>query len=107
MILVICTTACRRIPPRNLIPEEILIPVLVDFHLVNSVLQGTDIREISTKVDSIDPYSYIFEKHGITKAEFDTTVSWYTINLEYYVDIYNDVIMRLTQFEDSINIIDL
>ena len=107
LILILCGVACVRKPPRTLIPEESLVPMLVDFHLVYSVQQSPDFLDISKKMDSIDPFSYIFEKHGYTKAEFDTSVSWYTKNPEYLVEIYNDVIMRLSQLNDSINPEDL
>ena len=102
LILLICS-ACGGGPPRSLIPEDKLVPMLVDFHLTYYVQQNPDFREITSQYDSVDSFSYLFEKHGYTKAEFDTTLSWYLRNAEYYVDIYDEVIMKLTQINDSIN----
>ena len=102
LVLLICS-ACGNRPPRYLIPEETLVPMLVDFHLTWSIQHNTDIRRVIRDYDSIDTFSYIFEKHGYTKAEFDTTLSWYLKNTEYYVNMYDEVIMKLTQINDSIN----
>jgi hypothetical protein len=102
LVLLICS-ACENKPPKHLIPEETLVPMLVDFQLANSTQQNLEFRKIAAEYDSIEPFSYIFEKHGYTKAEFDTTISWYMRNSEYFVDMYDEVIMRLTQINDSIN----
>jgi hypothetical protein len=94
--------ACSDGPPKYAIPEDDLVPMLVDFHLTYALQQSPDIRELIRKADSVDPFSNIFEKHGYSKAKFDTTISWYVNNSQYYVDMYNEVVMRLTQITDSI-----
>ena len=103
LIIILCVAACERKPPNNLIPEEKLVPMLIDFHLSYSIQQSPDFADVISKADSIDPYSNIFQKHGFSKVEFDTTLSWYTRNPEYLVELYNDVIMKLSQLSDSIN----
>ena len=103
ILVLIIFSACAKKPPGYAIPEETLVPMLVDFHLTYSVQQSPDFRQIIQEYDSLDAFSYIFEKHGYTKADFDTTMAWYLKNTEYFVDVYQDVIMRLTQISDSIN----
>jgi hypothetical protein len=103
LICGLCIASCDKKPPGNLIPEENLVPMLVDFHLAYSIQQSPDFADVISKTDSIDPYSNIFQKHGFSKLEFDTTLSWYTRNPEYLVEVYNDVIMKLSQLSDSIN----
>ena len=95
--------ACAKKPPGYAIPRENLVPMLVDFHLNYSVQQSPDFRQEIQEYDSLDAFSYIFEKHGYTKADLDTTLAWYLKNTDFYVDIYDEVIMRLTQINDSIN----
>jgi len=103
LVLFLVLASCGRTPPRYLIPEEKLVPMLVDFHLVYALQQSPDFSDVIEMADSLDPYSNIFEKHGYTKTEFDTTLYWYTRNPEYLEEVYNDVIMRLQQIHDSIN----
>ena len=103
LLMLAIGTACSSGPPKYAIPENDLVPMLVDFHLTYALQQSPDIREIIRKADSVDPFSNIFEKHGYSKAEFDTTISWYVNNSQYYVDMYNEVVMRLTQISDSIS----
>ena len=96
-------SACAKEPPRYAIPEETLVPMLVDLHLIYALQMGPDFRQQVREYDSLDVFSHIFEKHGYTKAEFDTTISWYLENTDFFVDMYQDVIMTLTQVNDSIN----
>jgi len=102
LILFICT-ACSNKPPRYAIPEENLVPMLVDFHLNYAIQQSPDFRAIIRQYDSIDAFSYIFEKHGYTRTEFDTTITWYLENTQHFMDIYDEVIMNLTRINDSIS----
>ena len=102
LLLLLVYASCGDGPPRSLIPEEELIPMLVDFHLSYSVQHSPDFYKLADQYDSLDAFSYLFEKHGYTKAEFDTTMGWYLKHPEYFVEIYDEVIMDLTRIQDSI-----
>jgi len=104
LIITLFTTACRKGPPESLIPRDELVPMIVDFHILSSIQQSPDFRNITGRADSVDIYSYVFEKHGYAKEEFDSTMSWYTEHPEYLAQIYDDVIMKLSQIHDSIEI---
>ena len=55
------------------------------------------------EVDSIDTYSYVFEKHGITKVQFDSTIAWFSRRPELFTEVYDEVVMLLSQRSDSIS----
>lgn len=102
-LLLFSLTACEKSKPgKDLIPPETLVPVLVDFHLVYSIQSSQEFRKISREVDSIDTYNYVFEKYNITKALFDTTLSWYTQHPKRFTEIYDEVVMQLSQMADSL-----
>jgi hypothetical protein len=53
-------------------------------------------------VDSVDLYSAIFEKYGVTKADFDSTVSNLSRQPEMYMEIYDEVILELNYRLDTL-----
>ncbi len=104
LILLITCQSQEKTKKRDLIPRDKLVPALVDMHLLYSIQTSTDFIELTRKMDSIDPYSYIFQKHKITKASFDSTISYYSQYPEELTYIYDEVIMQLTRKRDSINL---
>ena len=105
LLCLIISYTCQntKTPPRQyFVEKDILVPVLVDIHLLYSLQSTRVFKEIATRYDSIDPYSPIFTRHGITKAAFDSTIGYYSENPRKMVDIYDEVIMQLTMLEDSL-----
>lgn len=102
-IILMAMTACQsNRPPGHLIKQDDLVPILVDLHLVYA-LQGTiEFRTLSREIDSVDTYSYVFDKHGIDKTLFDSTIAWFSRNPERFTDVYDEVVMQLTRKADSI-----
>ena len=92
---------CDR-PPGDLVPPETLVPMLIDFHLTYAIQSSTEFNEISRKVDSVDAFSYLFSKHGVSREDFDSTIAWYSRNPEHFTEIYDQVVMQLTRLMDSI-----
>jgi len=86
----------------NFIEAERFIPLLVDVHMVYAIQTSPEFRELSQIYDTIEFYSYIFEKHNITKAAFDSTLSYYSKHPEELMGIYDEVIMQLNQKMDSL-----
>lgn len=99
LTLVACT---KDKPGRNIIPAETLVPILVDLQLVYSLQSSSSFRMLSRKVDSIDTYSYVFEKHDVTKADFDSTISWYTKHPKLFTEVYDEVVMEISLMRDSL-----
>ena len=85
-----------------IIPPETLVPVLMDMHLTYALQSSSELRKLAREVDSVDVYSYVFDKHNISRVSFDSTIAWYSRNPELFTDIYDQVIMQLTQLQDSI-----
>ena len=92
-------------PGKDLIPPEVLVPVLIDMHLVSALQSSMMIRELSREVDSIDTYGYIFEKHDINRVQFDSTIAWYSRHPKQFTDVYDQVVMELTRISDSLNLV--
>ena len=89
-------------PQKDLLKKDDLIPLLIDLHLVYAIQSSLDYRKISQNVDSVDVFTYIFEKHGVSKVVFDSSIAWYSRHPELFTEIYDEVVMDLTQKQDSI-----
>ncbi len=83
---------------KNLIlKKEKMTDVMVDVHLAEAVLRNKKIS--GEKLDKItsDAYHKIFNKHAITKAQFDSSFAYYERNIEKFNEIYEEVIVRLNK----------
>jgi hypothetical protein len=89
-------------PHRDLLEQHELVPILVDFHLVFAIQSSTEFREISRNSDSVDTYSYIFDKYGVDRVSFDSSIAWYSRHPNQFAEIYDEVVMILTQMNDSL-----
>jgi len=47
-------------------------------------------------------YNFVLKKYGITQAQFDSSLVWYTKNPKKFGRIYDDVTVQLTKFQKEI-----
>lgn len=82
---------CR---PRNVLSSREMRELLYDLHRVDGAMQilgynyGHD-QELSAY------YKAVLDKHGITQAQFDSSLVWYTDNPQIFNKIYPVVLERL------------
>ncbi len=91
-----------KVSRRDAIAQEKFVQILADIHLMDAITNNPDYYRKYEALDSIDLYSSIFEKYGVTKAEFDTTVSLYTKKPDLYLEVYDGVIFELNYRLDSL-----
>ena len=91
-------SACDKTPD-HVIESEKMEDLLIDIHRAEVYMEND--RYIAGSKDAQDSIkNSIFAKHSITKADFDTSMVWYGKNLDKFIEIYNNVIIRL-QSEDN------
>lgn len=82
------------------IPDDIIQPgdmenLLYDYHLA-SAMTGSLPYDETYKKDAY--FKYVFQKHHVTEAEFDSSMVWYT----RHSDVLSDIYTRLKgRFEDD------
>jgi len=84
-----------------IIPKDKLIPILVDLHLSDAVLNSPNIKSLYNKQYAEVYYDQVFELHGYTRAQFDTTIKFYSVKPSKLENIYDDVIEELSKLESS------
>jgi hypothetical protein len=92
----------REFRRKYLLDKEEMVNILVEINLANALQGSPDFYKVSRAYDSIDIYAVIFKKYGIEKAAFDTSLAYYTRKPQVLLQIYDEVIMRLNQIQDTI-----
>lgn len=93
VLLTVVTTGCSSTPD-GVIPHDRMVDLLTDIHIGESVIE-VNRRDYSN--DSLRKVlkQSIFMKHGVTEAQFDSSLVWYGHHLDEYLEVYDDVIARL------------
>lgn len=93
--IILVITGCNRNRP---ISKKEMARILKDFYLVDGTVYATSQGRYA---DSIDYYSNILESHGYTRAQFDSSLKYYSAKTDEFNDILDRVIMELQKMEDK------
>lgn len=91
-LLLILFASCQVKTPNDIIKPDKMEALLYDYHIVQAM--GNDInsdQEYHVKLY----YEYVFEKHNVTKALFDSSLVWYTRHPSSLTHIYSKLQKRL------------
>ena len=102
LVLVLCSlfliqTGCR---PKGILHSWEMRKLLVDLHKTDALLQINGLNYASTE-DKAIYYAQVLEKHGVTQAEFDSSLVWYTAHPQLFDKIYPKVVKDLKAEEDA------
>ena len=100
LFCMIFVTACSVKKPDDVISKSKMENILYEFHLAKA-MQDEGSRSENDK--EILYEKYIFNKYGVTKAQFDSSMVWYTRNTEVLVKIYNVVAERMKSEDEYYN----
>ena len=91
LCLLLAVVGCR---PRGVLSNREMRDVLYDLHRVDGALQVAGYH-YSHDQEVAAYYKNVLNKHGITQAQFDSSLVWYTDNPQIFNKIYPKVIERL------------
>lgn len=105
ILLLSVFAACKIKTPDNLIPQEKMEDILFDYHFSKAASNDINYKE-SYKKEAYK--NYLYKKHGISEAEFDSSYAWYarntTVMEEIYENIKNKVTERLEKVEEVLRL---
>ena len=105
LFFIILALACHqpeeRITKTDIIPKENLVPILVEIHLADALLQLSIVRQNFPGRDSLSNYQDILQKYGYSKKTFDKTIEFYENDPDELNDLYEEVISELTQLQSE------
>lgn len=102
--------------PKDLIPEDKMVEVLIDVHLFNA---AKSVNRLPLQQTGMTPHQFIYEKHDIDSVQYEKSNAYYGANLNTYERIHTSVkiflenqkteidtvIARERRIQDSIKIV--
>lgn len=92
--LMVCTLVLSGCRPKGILHSREMRSVITDLHKVDALLEVTNVSRYNSEVRSIY-YAQVLEKHGITQAQFDSSLVWYTAHPQLFDKIYPRVMKNL------------
>lgn len=89
--------SCR---PRGILHSWEMREVLVDLHKTDAVIQMNGLQHGHDEARSAY-YAQTLAKHGITQAQFDSSLVWYTAHPQLFDKIYPKVLADLKAEEEA------
>jgi hypothetical protein len=96
-IVLSCSTEEKPQIPENILPEDKIVPLIVDMHLADATLIFLQLDNTQKKFRSDIYYRQIFQKHNITKADFDSSIMYYARIPGHFEKIYDEVLAELNR----------
>lgn len=87
--------------PEYVIPHDKMVNIIADIHILDGLFTVNNVRRKFAK-DSIDYYNAVFTNYGYTRSDFDTSINFYSNNIDEYDKIYEEVLNRLNEMETNI-----
>lgn len=95
---VFTVVSCGKQIPDDIIQPSAMEELLYDYHL--ALTMGNDLN-YSERYKRESYKNYVFKKHGVTEAEFDSSMVWYTRNTKELTDIYKNLQKRYEMAEEQ------
>ncbi len=97
LLLTLVFIGCR---PHGVLSSRQMRSVLLDLHRTDAVLQAAGYN-YGHDEDVAKYYQAVMDKHGITQAEFDSSLVWYTNHPQLFDKIYPPVVKQLEAERDA------
>ena len=104
-VLALCiagAAGCGKRIPSDIIQPQAMEDLLYDYHLAASLGQSVSYEESYRKEAY---FAYVFRKHGVTKAEFDSSMVWYTRNGPELAELYKRLGERFQRDEERMKVL--
>lgn len=98
VVLSVLLSACT-VRPHNVLSSKEMENVLYDLHRTEGILQAKGYG-YNRDEENAGYYEAVLRKHGVTQAQFDSSLVWYTDNPRRFDKIYPKVIDRLKAQKD-------
>lgn len=93
-------TNCHYDKGNPIIPQKEMSQILAEYYLMQSTMTQF---ELPNNERRFFYYSQILDKYGFTEADFDSSVVWYTKNMDIFEQVYKNANSILEAKKDSLN----
>ena len=102
LLLLILFAACDD-HPQNVLSRGKMEDVLYDYHIMQGIVNDLPAEEREAKGQ--DYMNAVFEKHGITEAQFDSSIVYYNRHTKDLHKIYSNLKERYTAVNEEIQLV--
>ena len=88
--------------PDDLIPQDKMIPILIEIHIAEAMIQLKELTDDSIAMYSKAYYDRIFEDHQVSQTQFENSMDYYVDHPELYESIYTKVQEEVKQIRQGI-----
>ncbi len=99
VLILLAFASCSR--PEGVLSSSKMEDVLYDIHMADGVLAMKGYQS-GHNTEGGKYYESVLQKHGITQAQFDSSLVWYTDNPQRFNKIYPKVITRLENTKSAL-----
>lgn len=96
--VILMGTACTH-RPEHVITSSEMTDILVDVHKAEGLLEVQS-PLYPTDADKQEIIAAVLVKHGVTRAEYDSSLVWYSTHLKDFIRVY-DRVKEILQAEDD------
>lgn len=100
LLLIFVFIGCSDIP-ENVLSEDDMVDLLVDIHKGEAFVEINRNKYYNDSLKKTVRQSILL-KHGVSEAEFDSSLVWYGYNINEYVELYDEVIAKLSEQDEEI-----
>jgi hypothetical protein len=93
-------SACEE-RPKGVLSQDKMANILVEMHKTDAALSEKSILygRYSNKAPF---YKFILKEYGITQSQFDSSLVWYTKNPQRFENVYDNVILQLSDLQKDV-----
>jgi len=103
LLIVFSLFSCKKQQtPDYVIPFNNMVDIIVEIHITDGLLTSSKVRRELIKLDTTNYYDAILNKYNYKRQDFDTSLYYYTKNIEQYDLIYDEVLNRLSEIESKL-----
>jgi len=85
--------------PDDIIPKNHMIDLLVDIHLSDAIIATKKFQTNKHEYQIEGYYAYLYEKHGYTRQEIDSSIAFYSRYPAEYSKMYDQVLEKLSTIQ--------
>ena len=100
LICLFLIASCKVKRPDSVVPESTMESLIYDYHIAKAMGDDVNFADNYKKTMYIDA---VFSKYGITEAQFDSSLVWYTRNTDILSKMYDRVAIKLKSKQTQIN----
>lgn len=100
-VLTLSFTACSN-RPEGVLSNSEMSDYLTDLHVLEGMIVQNGMQIDPNDRRPVYYYNALFQKHGITKAQFDSSLVWYAKNPKQFERVYARVMQNLDQLKTDV-----